>query len=122
MIIEMVQTESGLRDKYRFVGTRHRDVSGCELTGKYFDEVWDERSCEDARELFTHITETRQPHFWERSVESGSGFSISFARVLCPLAADRHLVNMFIGAWRFVDPQNSLSVKGEKFTITQLKK
>lgn len=122
MIIERIPTESGLRDKYRFVGTRHREQSGRELTGKFFDEVWDERSCEDARRLFAHITETRQPHYWERSVEIDGGFSISFIRVLCPLASDRQSVNMFIGAWIFDDTLGNAAMSGGKFTITKRRK
>lgn len=122
MIIERVPTEGGLRDMYRFVGTRHRDQSGRELTGKFFDEVWDERSCEDARRLFAHITETRQPHYWERSVETDGGFSISFIRVLCPLASDRQSVNMFIGAWIFDETQGNAAMKDGKFTIAKRRK
>lgn len=122
MIIETVQTENRLRDQYRFVGTKHRDVSGGELTGKFLDEVWDERSCEDARTLFTHVTETRQPHYWERSVDTGSGFPINYRRVLCPLADDGRHVNMFIGAWLYIDPENGQPSRGKKFTIAQLEK
>jgi hypothetical protein len=119
MIIEHVRSGDLVRDKYRYVGTRLCEAAGRELTGLFFDEVWDERSCADAREIFDHIGKSRLPHHWERSAESGEDHTVSFARILCPLATDGENVDMLIGAWRMKSRTEGYRRPDARFTITR---
>jgi hypothetical protein len=105
LILEDIEQEGKIRTRYRYFGSKHREIIGRELTGLYLDEVWDRQSLDESNQLYALIREIREPHFWKRHVEYSDAIVIGYERLICPLCNNGETVDMMIGLWRYFGDQ-----------------
>lgn len=95
--VALVQPEADGRLRFRLVGTQLNREAGADLTGRYIGELNPNRAYADyIAGLYMLAAETRRPVYSETSYSSSSGRQGLTRRLMCPLAADGHMVDMFI--------------------------
>lgn len=81
-----------LRIRYRLVGTTLTDLAGCELTGRYVDELYSRKVRREVIEAYRGVVQARLPHyrharFWLVLKTLG------YHRLILPFSSDGHVID-----------------------------
>lgn len=101
-LFDVVQDADRLRFRFRLLGTAQADALGADFTGRFIDDVFDERAAKPILKAMLSVVSTGSPHHAEVSVPLPDRAHIRFERTIFPLASDGQSVDMLIAAYVFL--------------------
>ena len=101
-LFDVVREEERLRFRFRLLGTAQADALGTDFTGRFVDEVFDERAAKPILKAMQSVVNSGQPHYADVSVPLPDRAHIRFERTIFPLASDGQSVDMLIAAYVFL--------------------
>ena len=101
-LFDVMRERERLRFRFRLVGTAQADALGADFTGRFVDEVFDQRAAKPVQKAMLSVVKTRKPHHAEVNVPLPDRAHIRFERTIFPLASDGWNVDMLIAAYVFL--------------------
>ena len=101
-LFDVVQERDRLRFRFRLLGTAQAEALGADFTGRFIDEVFDERAAKPIIKAMLSVVNTGKPHHAIVGVPLPDRSHIRFERTIFPLAGDGAQVDMLIAAYVFL--------------------
>lgn len=105
-LIDVVREGGRIRYRLRLVGTQIAEWIGHDTTGKFYDELHDQAYLDWLLPTYDAVVASGEPHFHTPELGMPLGGQIEqlrYSRLLCPFAADGHLVDMLAANLVFYD-------------------
>mgnify|MGYP003673224380 CR=1 FL=1 len=85
-----------LRFRYRLIGTNITELAGRDMTGRYFDELYEPDIAQSATASYRRIVETRWPTRVSASLHHASRGHLTFEAIDLPLSTGGDVVDMIM--------------------------
>lgn len=94
-LVDIIRGDT-VRFRFRLIGTNFSWLQGCDITGRFADEVFDDASAYVVEE-YEEVVRTGQPLFRQRPIRTKKlGAKLLYRKVIMPLAADGTTVDMLM--------------------------
>lgn len=103
-LIDVERRTGTPRYRFRLLGTRHSQVNGRDLAGRYIDEAIPAEALPEIVDAFGQVVEKHLPHYARADQSPFATKPVATERVVVPLAADGYNVNMLFSHWIFHMP------------------
>ncbi len=87
--------------KSRLVGTGIVAQFGRDITGKSAEELYDQAYTQELEARYLRVIETNEPDQWQREIADSYGDTISYVRLILPLARDHQTADMLMNVFDF---------------------
>ena len=102
MLVDVLDQEGRRRLRFRLMGSYHIEITGQDMTGKYFDEALTQEADRD-RIISRYATavDLKTPHYWKRNFWCPEKRWRYYQSIILPLASDGTNVDMILSVVAF---------------------
>ncbi len=100
-LVEVAREGDEFRYRHKLVGTAIAEYFGRDSTGRWYHEIYDDKTLEELYRVNGAIVRDKEPHYWDSAIPVSGRQFLNYRRVICPLAADGETVNMLAGVHVF---------------------
>lgn len=101
-LFDVVDDQGQRRFRFRLVGTAQAEAIGADFTGRFVDEVFEERAAKPVLKAMLSVVDTRKPYHTEANIPLPDRAHVRYERTIFPLASDGWNVDMLIAAYVFL--------------------
>ena len=111
-LVDVAREDDALRYRHRLVGTAIVEYFGRDSTGRWYHEIYDDKTLEELYSVNAEVVRNRKPHYRDTMIPVSGRQFMRYERVICPLAGDGETVDMLAGVHVFPDREDGEAAPG----------